>query len=106
MSAAGGTFATQSAASMDLIFRQARLADGATLMDVAIAQGRIAAMAPKLECRGNTDIDAAGRVLIPGLVESHLHLEKAFVKDRKPNRSGTLAEAIAVTASLKPTFTR
>ena len=44
--------------------------------------------------------------MIPGLIESHLHLEKAFVKDRKPNRSGTLMEAIAVTASLKPTFTR
>jgi cytosine deaminase len=91
---------------MDLVFRKARLADGAPLMDVAIERGRIAAMAPQLECNGATEIDAAGRVLIPGLVESHLHLEKAFVKDRMPNRSGTLAEAIAVTASLKPTFTR
>ena len=44
--------------------------------------------------------------MIPGLVESHLHLEKAYVMDRKPNRSGTLKEAIAVTAELKPTFTR
>lgn len=91
---------------MDLVFRKARLADGSPLMDVAVEQGRIARIGPKLECRGKTEIDAAGRVLIPGLVESHLHLEKAFVMDRKPNRSGTLMEAIAVTASLKPTFTR
>lgn len=91
---------------MDLVFRQARLDDAAPLMDLAVAGGKIAAMAPKLECRGATEIDAAGRVLIPGLVESHLHLEKAFVMDRKPNRSGTLMEAIAVTAALKPTFTR
>jgi cytosine deaminase len=91
---------------MDLVFRQARLEDGAPLMDVAIAQGIIADIGPKLECHGRTEIDAAGRVLIPGLIESHLHLEKAFVKDRKPNRSGTLMEAIAVSASLKPTFTR
>ena len=91
---------------MDLVLRQARICDAAPLMDVAIDGGRIAAMAPALECGGATEIDAAGRVLIPGLVESHLHLEKAFVKDRKPNRSGTLQEAIAVSASLKPTFTR
>ena len=91
---------------MDLVFRNARLADGTPLIDVAIEGGRIAAMAPQLECTGATEIDAAGRVLIPGLIESHLHLEKAFVKDRMQNRSGTLAEAIAVTASLKPTFTR
>ncbi len=91
---------------MDLVFRKARLADAAPLMDVAIAQGRIADIGPQLACRGKTEIDAAGRVLIPGLVESHLHLEKAFVMERKPNRSGTLMEAIAVTASLKPTFTR
>ena len=106
MSATASAAATPAATSMDLVFRQARLADGASLMDVAIAQGRIAEMAPSLECRGATEIDAAGRVLIPGLIESHLHLEKAFVKDRKPNRSGTLQEAIAVTAALKPTFTR
>lgn len=91
---------------MDLVLRKARIVDGAALMDVAVAQGRIAAIGPALACKGTTEIDAAGRVLIPGLVESHLHLEKAFVKDRKPNRSGTLMEAIAVTAALKPTFTR
>lgn len=93
---------------MDLIFRQARLTDDGPLMDVAIENGRFAAIAPHVPAKAApaNEIDAAGRVLIPGLVESHLHLEKAFVKDRKPNRSGTLMEAIAVTAALKPTFTR
>ncbi len=91
---------------MDLLFRKARLADDAPLMDIAIERGKIADIGPKLECGSAIEIDAAGRVLIPGLVESHLHLEKAFVKDRKPNRSGTLMEAIEVTAALKPTFTR
>ena len=91
---------------MDLVFRRARLDDAAPLMDVAIDKGRIAGVGANLDCTAATEIDAAGRVMIPGLIESHLHLEKAFVKDRKPNRSGTLAEAIAVTAALKPTFTR
>jgi cytosine/creatinine deaminase len=91
---------------MELVFRNVRLDDEPALMDVAVSGRKIAAIGAHLECRGERDIDAAGRVLIPGLVEGHLHLEKAYVKDRKPNRSGTLAEAIAVSAALKPTFTR
>jgi cytosine deaminase len=90
---------------MDLVFRNVRLDDHAPLTDVAIAAGRIAAVAPNLAVTARQDIDGAGRVLLSGFVESHLHLEKAFVMDRRPNRSGTLAEAIAVTAALKPTFT-
>jgi cytosine deaminase len=93
-------------APVDLVFRNARIADDAPLQDVAIRDGKIVAIEPKVPCNPGRDIDAAGRVLIPGLIESHLHLEKAYVKDRKPNRSGTLAEAISVTAQLKPTFTR
>ena len=91
---------------MDLLFRKARLADDASLMDLAIDQGKIVDIAPDLACHGACEIDARGRVLIPGLIESHLHLEKALVMDRQANRSGTLKEAIAVTAALKPTFTR
>jgi cytosine deaminase len=91
---------------MDLIIRQARLTDGSPLQDVAVERGRYVQISARVEAHGDVEIDAAGRVLIPGLVESHLHLEKAFVMDRQPNRSGTLVEAIAVTAALKPTFTR
>ncbi|MCW6667398.1 amidohydrolase family protein [Aerococcaceae bacterium NML190938] len=47
-----------------------------------------------------------GRVAIPGFVESHIHLDKALIADRLPNRSGTLREALEVTAQLKATFTR
>jgi cytosine/creatinine deaminase len=92
--------------NMNLIFRNVRLDDASPLSDVAIADGKIADIGQNLACKGAEEIDAAGRVLIPGLIESHLHLEKAYVMDRKPNRSGTLMEAIAVTAELKPTFTR
>lgn len=91
---------------MDLLLRNVRIKDGEPLMDVAVDGGRIAEITPKFEGRAAVEKDAGGRVLIPGLIESHLHLEKALVMDRKANRSGTLQEAIAVTAALKPTFTR
>lgn len=91
---------------MDLILRQVRIKDGQPLVDVAIKDGKIAEIAPVISAPAKQEIQGNGKVLIPGLVESHLHLEKAYVMNRKANRSGTLKEAIAVTAALKPTFTR
>ncbi len=91
---------------MDIIIRNVRIDDSAPLTDVAVKAGKIAEIAPGITATATKEINADGRVLIPGLIESHLHLEKAFVMDRKPNRSGTLWEAIDVTKALKPTFTR
>jgi len=91
---------------MDTILRQVRVKDSDPLQDVAIKDGKIVAITPKFEGTADREIQAEGRVLLPGLIESHLHLEKALVMDRKANRSGTLQEAIAVSAALKPTFTR
>lgn len=91
---------------MDILLRKVRIQDDAPLQDVALQGGKIAAVAPELQVDAVRVIDAGGRVLIPGVIESHLHLDKALIADRKLNRSGTLQEAIAVTAALKPTFTK
>ncbi|MGG5314977.1 amidohydrolase family protein [Enterococcus sp. AZ072] len=90
---------------MDLLIRQARLNDGEALQDIAIENGKIVKIAPTIDENADEVIEAEGRVLIPGLVESHIHLDKALIADREPNKSGTLKEAIQVTAKLKPTFT-
>jgi len=89
---------------MDLIFKNACLADDKPLTDVLIKDGKIAQITPNSNVKGKRIIDAKGRVLLPGFIESHLHLEKALA-NKTPNLSGTLQEAIAVTAKLKPTFT-
>ncbi len=91
---------------MELIVRNVLIAENDSPQDVGIKEGKIAAIAPALPECDCMEIAGEGRVLIPGLIESHLHLDKSLIKDRKPNRSGTLQEAIAVTAQLKPTFTR
>ena len=57
-------------APVDLVFRHARIADDAPLKDVAIKDGKIVAIVPKVLCNPAREIDAAGRVLIPGLIES------------------------------------
>ena len=91
---------------MDLIFRHVRIDDARPLMDVAVNNGKIIETAPNISAHARQEIQGHGNVLIPGFVEGHLHLEKAHVMHRQANRSGTLKEAIAVTAQLKPTLTR
>ena len=91
---------------MDLIFRNVRIDDARPLVDVAVRNGEIAAISENIAASAGQEIQGNGNVLIPGFVEGHLHLEKANVMHRRSNRSGTLKEAIAVTAELKPTLTR
>ena len=91
---------------MDILIRKARINDGEELKDVAIEGGKIVSIAPHIEGTAHREIDADGRVLIPGLIDSHIHLDKALIADRLPNKSGTLMEAIQVTGQLKPTFTK
>jgi cytosine deaminase len=67
---------------MDLI-RNARLADRRPdeLTDIAIADGRIVAIEPEVSAEGEV-YDAEGRLACPGLVESHIHLDKSRIIDR------------------------
>lgn len=89
---------------MDLIFKQVRIDQDGALKDVAIENGKIVAIEDTIDATATRVINGEGRVLVPGFVESHIHLDKALIANRKPNLSGTLKEAIEVTASLKPTF--
>lgn len=91
---------------MDIILRKVRIKDGEGLKDVAIENGKIVAIEADIQGTAEREINADGRVLIPGLIESHIHLDKALIADRLPNKSGTLWEAIEVTGKLKPTFTK
>lgn len=90
---------------MELLLKQVRICDDAPLVDVGVEKGRIKAIAPRIDQATETVIEGEGRVLIPGLIEAHLHLDKTLIADRDPNRSGTFAEAMAKTLKLKPTFT-
>lgn len=90
---------------MDILLKQVRLNDNQSLKDIAISDGKIQKIADEINNPANQIIQGNGHVLIPGLVESHIHLDKALISNRVHNQSGTLKEAIQVTAEAKPTFT-
>jgi cytosine/creatinine deaminase len=90
---------------MDLILRNARcLGAEQELTDIGIAGGRISAIAPGLAAAGET-IDLCGRLVAPGFVETHIHLDKSCILDRVKSERGDLEEAIAEAAKAKVTFT-
>ena len=59
-----------------LLIRSVRPAGGAAT-DVLVRDGRIAAIGAGATGAGTT-FDAGGRLMIPGLVEAHTHLDKSF----------------------------
>ncbi|MCB4796985.1 amidohydrolase family protein [Pseudomonas sp. NP21570] len=50
-------------------------------------------------------LDLAGGLMLPGLVETHIHLDKACIMERCQLEAGTLAEAVAQTRLAKAGFT-
>ncbi|HEX9821277.1 MAG TPA: amidohydrolase family protein [Methylomirabilota bacterium] len=88
----------------DLLLRGARLPDREDLVNIAIAGERIAAIDPTGRPARQT-IDLGGRLVTPGLVESHIHLDKALLTDRITATAGTLEEAIRLTGEAKQAFT-
>lgn len=94
-------------ASEERVFRNARIDAGGPLVDLRVARGRFAEIAANLGNEsGCGEIDLGGRVALPAFVESHIHLDKAFLEERAPNRSGSLEDAIAITLALKAGVTK
>lgn len=89
----------------DLVLRDARIDDDG-LVDIEIADGRISRIGRAgTAASAVADIPCDGRVVIPGLIEPHLHLDKALLDREQPNLEGTLAAAIKITGHLKAAFT-
>ena len=87
----------------DLVVRNARLWPGDRNAAVGIRDGKVTAIEPDLATDGPT-VDLAGRIAIPGFVDSHVHLDKSCLLDRC-SHVGSVAEAIRTVAMLKRDFT-
>ncbi|OWW19849.1 amidohydrolase family protein [Noviherbaspirillum denitrificans] len=92
---------------MDLVIRNATLPDGRQGIDIAVEDGRIAALGAKLPVQGAQEIDAAGDLVTPPFVDAHFHMDATLSYGLpRVNRSGTLLEGIALWGELKPQLTQ
>ncbi len=79
---------------MDLVLKNATVAgeEDTSPRDIGILDGRFAAIEPDLPSEGEC-INVVGKLVSPGFVESHVHLDKSQIRDRSRLIDGTPEEA-------------
>ncbi|QQR72513.1 MAG: dihydroorotase [Holophagales bacterium] len=98
---------------MTLLIRGGRLIDPSqeidAAFDVLIADGVVAAIGERLEPPAGAEVvEAAGRVVTPGLIDMHVHLREPGQEYKETIRTGTMAAAaggftaVACMANTKP----
>ena len=91
---------------LDLLVRAGRLPDGKTPVDIAVKDGRIVEIAPRIEAEATRVIEAGGRLVAPPFADPHFHMDATLSLGLpRLNRSGTLLEGIALWGELKPLLT-
>ena len=92
----------------DLLLRACLLPGRSRLCDVAIADGRIADLTPHepgIQTSARQRIEVEGRVVTPGLVDAHIHLDKALLSERLTAGAESALEAIRMVGEAKGRFT-
>ena len=91
---------------MDLIVRNARLVDRDGAWEIAVEDGRIAAIDRKIEGVAENEIDAEGRLAAPTYVNGHVHLDKCNLGDvMRPNLTNSFQECLEITWEHKRSYT-
>jgi cytosine deaminase len=76
------------------------------LRDVGVVDGVIVEIAPNIAAAGAEELDLGGRLLAPGLVESHIHLDKSRIIERcAPEAGRNAANAVRRVQEAKRHFT-
>lgn len=89
--------------ALDLVIANARIPGEKDLADIGIVGGKIATIAPAIVADAPRE-DACGRLVAGGLVECHIHLDKADILSRTSG-SASLDDAVRETARIKADFT-
>ncbi len=90
--------------AIDFAIRNVRLPHSLQPTDVGVEGGLIAAIERGFVCDA-PEHDAGGKLVCAGLIETHIHLDKAGIIGRCSICAGTLAEAVSETARAKSAFT-
>ncbi|MDP2873238.1 MAG: amidohydrolase family protein [Bacillota bacterium] len=76
----------------DLLIRNGWLVDPKCTLDgqydIGLAGGKVAAVAPTLEGSARHTLDAGGRLVMPGIIDSHVHIPGRGIAHREMARAG------------------
>lgn len=87
----------------DILIRRANV-DG-RITDIGISDGTVTAMAETLSGPAKLEFDVTGRVAVSGLVDCHLHMDKALLNERAAYVDGDGGAKGALTREKKAKFT-
>lgn len=87
-----------------LIISNARVGNDLAATTLYVENGRFVAALSR-DTGDFEHLDLEGRLLLPGLIETHIHLDKACIMQRCQLQAGTLAEAVQQTRAAKAEFT-
>ena len=91
---------------VDLAITGAHLWREESPRDLFVRDGRFVEAPAGGAAEAERTIDAGGRLCVAGFLEPHIHLDKAQINDDvRPNRSGTLDEAIEIIWARKRDYT-
>jgi len=81
---------------MDTIVRNARVRDrDYSICDIGVQGEKVVAIEARIEENTDTEIDAAGGIVVPSFIDTHSHLDKAMmIYDSPPAITGTLSESL------------
>jgi dihydroorotase len=80
---------------MKLLIKNGRVIDPANhidaLQDILVENGRISAVGKDLKAKADRTIDAAQKIVMPGIIDMHVHLREPGREDKETIATGTLA---------------
>src|SRR5262245_22637214 len=79
----GGAYGLAQTPDRTLLIRNGTVIDGTgtapRVADVSVVDGKIAAVGTALPASGGRTIDATGKFVVPGLIDTHAHLDSPIV---------------------------
>ncbi|MEM4268945.1 MAG: amidohydrolase family protein, partial [Candidatus Caldarchaeum sp.] len=85
-----------------LLIRNARISEMDETVDIRVDDGIITTIARRIPSGGVDEVDAGGRLVMPGFIDMHFHLDSVLTMgDPRFNQSGTLLEGIEIWAERK-----
>jgi dihydroorotase len=84
--------------AVNLLIKGGRVVDPSSqrdeLADLLIVDGKISKVGQDLQAEGVEVLDAAGKIVMPGLIDPHVHLRDPGLEEKEDIESGTAAAAI------------